>query len=110
MSLPHGTRRAKNGGHMSGAKEKARTADTGLLKRSPDFASIEEEAEFWDTHDSTKYEHEFEPAELTFERPLNHVYMLSIRLDKEIFDELRELAKAKGMGASTLARMWILEE
>ncbi len=84
--------------------------DAKTKKRSPDFASIEEEAEFWDTHDTTEYEHEFEPVELTFEHPIRHTYMLSIRLDKEIFDELKALAKPKGLGASTLARMWILAE
>jgi len=36
--------------------------------------------------------------------------VLSIRLDKETFDALRAIAKPKGLGASTLARMWILEE
>jgi len=84
--------------------------DAKTKKRSPDFASIEEEAEFWDTHDTTEYEHEFEPVELTFERPLTHSYVLSIRLDKETFDALKAIAKPKGLGASTLARMWILEE
>ncbi len=79
-------------------------------KQSPDFASIEEEAEFWDTHDSTEYEHEFAPADVTFEHPIKSTYMLSIRLDKGIFDELKAIAKPKGLGASTLVRMWILEE
>ncbi len=84
--------------------------DAKTKSRIPDFASIEEEAEFWDTHDTTDYEHVFEPVELTFARPLKHTWMLSIRLDKETFDALREIAKPKGLGASTLARMWILEE
>jgi hypothetical protein len=79
-------------------------------KQSPDFASIEEEAEFWDTHDSTEHEHEFEPVDVTLEHPIKSTSMLSIRLDKETFDALRAIAKPKGLGASTLARMWILEE
>jgi hypothetical protein len=80
------------------------------LKRIPRFRSVEEMAEFWDTHDASDYAHELEPVEVVVERPIQQTYMLSIRLDKAIFDELRELAKAKGMGASTLARMWILDE
>lgn len=79
-------------------------------KQIPDFESIEEEAEFWDTHDFTDYEHELEPVEFEIAKPLKATWMLSIRLDKETFDALREIAKAKGLGASTLARMWILEE
>jgi len=108
--LPHEKPRAKNAGHISGIKANKMATDAKTKKRSPDFASIEEEAEFWDTHDTTEYEHEFEPVELTFEHPIRHTYMLSIRLDKEIFDELKALAKPKGLGASTLARMWILAE
>ena len=34
--------------------------------RIPAFASIEEEAAFWDSHDTTDFENEFEPAEVTF--------------------------------------------
>lgn len=79
-------------------------------KQIPDFASIEEEAEFWDTHDLTEFEDELEPVEFTIAQPLKQTWMLSIRLDKETFDALREIAKPKGLGASTLARMWILEE
>lgn len=83
---------------------------TKAIKRVPDFASIEEEAEFWDTHDATEYLDDLEPVEFTVSPTLTNSYMLSIRLDKEIFDEIRAAAKAKGMGTSTLARMWILEE
>lgn len=78
-------------------------------KRTPNFASIAEEAEFWDTHDSADYEHEFEPVEVAISPTCASTWMLSIRLDKETFAAIRAAAKAKGMGASTLARMWILE-
>jgi hypothetical protein len=79
-------------------------------KHIPDFESIEEEAEFWDTHDFTDYEHELEPVEFEIVKPLKSTWMLSIRLEKETFDALQAVAKRKGLGASTLARMWILEE
>ena len=35
-----------------------------VRSRIPDFASLEEEAEFWDTHDSTEFEDEWEPVDL----------------------------------------------
>ncbi len=108
MSSPHAMQRAKRGEHMSVAK--GVTTPEEIRKRIPDFASIEEEAEFWDTHDSTDYEHEFEPVEFTVSPTLTSTWMLSIRLDKAAFDAIRTIAKAKGMGTSTLARMWILEE
>jgi hypothetical protein len=39
-------------------------------KRIPKFASIEEEAVFWDTHDTTEFEDEFEEVEVVFADPL----------------------------------------
>ena len=38
------------------------------LKRIPDFSSIEEEAAFWDTHDTTDFEEEFHPVTVHFDK------------------------------------------
>lgn len=99
-----------NGEGTDAGKELIMATHAKTQKQIPDFASIEEEAEFWDTHDFTDYEHELEPVEFTVAQPLKSTWMLSIRLDKETFDALQAIAKPKGLGASTLARMWILEE
>ena len=77
--------------------------------RIPEFKSIEEEAEFWDTHDTTEFEDEFEEVEVKFARPLLK-RGLTIRLEEETIEELRRLGKEKGVGPTTLARMWILEK
>src|SRR4051812_9130297 len=79
-------------------------------KGIPDFATIEEMAEFWDTHDASEYQDELEPVEFEVAKPLKQTWMLSIRIDEETFYALKAIAKPKGLGASTLARMWILEE
>ena len=34
---------------------------------------------------------------------------LTIRFDEQALGELREIASEKGMGVTTLARMWVLE-
>ncbi len=73
----------------------------------PTFSSLEEEAEFWDTHDTTDYEEEFKPVKVRFAKNLSHV--LALRLDQQTLEELREQARKKGIGPTTLARMWILE-
>jgi hypothetical protein len=75
--------------------------------RIPAFSSIEEEAAFWDTHDTTDYEDEFKPVKVRFAKNLSQV--LALRLDPQTLEELRERAHAKGIGPTTLARMWILE-
>src|SRR5262249_35992504 len=75
--------------------------------RIPVFKSREEEAEFWDTHDTTDFEDEFKPVKVRFARNLSQG--ITIRLDDATLRKLRAEAHAKGLGPTTLARMWILE-
>jgi hypothetical protein len=73
----------------------------------PVFNTLEEEAEFWDNHDTTDFEDEFKPVEVRFARNLSEG--LTVRFDTETLGKLREQARQKGIGPTTLARMWILE-
>ncbi|HEX2922725.1 MAG TPA: CopG family antitoxin [Chloroflexota bacterium] len=75
--------------------------------RIPRFASREEEAEFWDTHDITEFKDELAPARVRFAKNLSEG--ITIRLDAETLSQLRIRAREKGIGPTTLARMWILE-
>ena len=75
--------------------------------RIPRFKSREEEAQFWETHSTTEFEDEFEEVKLKVARPLSHI--LAVRLDARTIDRLAEVGRAKGLGPSTLARMWLLE-
>jgi hypothetical protein len=75
------------------------------MKTLPRFSSVEEEAAFWDTHSSADYE--WEVLELEIAPALEHV--LSVRLDQQTFHKLSAIARKKGIGVSTLARMWVLE-
>jgi len=75
--------------------------------RIPRFKSREEEAEFWDTHDTTEFEDEFTEVKLDVARPLGHI--LAVRLDAKTMGRLGDIGRTKGLGASTLARMWLLE-
>jgi len=81
--------------------------ETKPKSRIPEFASIEEEAAFWDTHDTTDFEDEFKPVKVHFAKNLSEG--ISIRLDPETLEQLRTEAHEKGIGPTTLARMWILE-
>jgi len=75
--------------------------------RIPKFKSIQEEAEFWDTHDTGDFADEFRPVKVKFAKNLSSA--LSIRLDSKTLEDLRKQAAKKGIGPTTLARMWILE-
>ena len=75
--------------------------------RIPEFTSIEEEAEFWDTHSTADYEDEFKPVRVRFAKNLSEG--ITVRLDPETLRKLRVLAKEKGIGPTVLIRMWVME-
>ena len=78
------------------------------MNKVPRFKSLEEEAEFWDKHSPLEFEDEWvEVKRVKVARPLSHI--LAVRLDARTIDRLAEVGRAKGLGPSTLARMWLLE-
>ena len=83
------------------------TKKTTTKKRIPEFVSIEEEAIFWDTHSTTDYEDEFKPVRVRFAKKLSEG--LTIRLDPDTLEKVRAEAHERGIGATTLIRMWVLE-
>ena len=84
------------------------TKERTTPSRIPEFATIAEEAEFWDAHSTTDYEDEFKPVKVRFAKNLSEG--ITIRLDPVTLVKLRQLAHKKGIGPTTLARMWILEQ
>lgn len=74
----------------------------------PDSKSREEEAEWFDTHDLADYQDEFKTVKVRFAKNLSEG--LNIRLDKATLTVLREIAHKKGIGPSTLVRMWVTEQ
>lgn len=75
--------------------------------RIPEFSSRQEEAEFWDTHSFADYWDELTPVKVRFAKNLSEG--ITIRFDPQTLARLRQEARRKGMGPTTLARMWILE-
>lgn len=77
--------------------------------RVPTFASIEEEAAFWDSHDTGAFEDEFEPVEIEVARPLAHSWEVVARFDEATFQRFQAIAKERGVSLPVLARKWLLE-
>lgn len=75
--------------------------------RIPQFATREEEAAWWDSHDITDYLDELKPVRVRFAKNLSEG--LTVRLDPETMRELRQRAKRQGIGPTTLIRMWVME-
>lgn len=74
----------------------------------PPFASVAEEASFWDTHSPLDYPEMWEhvAAESSGDA-IGH--LLAVRLDVQELKDLAALARQMGMGPAALARLWITE-
>jgi len=75
--------------------------------RIPEFASIEEEAEFWDSHDLSDYWDELRPVRVHVSPNLTSVH--HFLLDADDYADLDRAARARGIDASALARQWLKE-
>ena len=77
--------------------------------RIPAFASLEEEAAWWDAHDAGDVWDDLAPARITVAPTVLSEAAMSIRLPAAALERLRRRADQKGLGHTTLARMWLLE-
>ena len=74
----------------------------------PKFKNLKEDREFWDTHNSTDYLDDFEVTkDVVFVRPKKEV--ISLRLDPNIVNKLKDLADKEGLPPTTYARMLIVK-
>lgn len=74
----------------------------------PEFADLEEAAEFWDTHSPLDFPEHFEEVDISGNRPARK-RGITVKLEQRTIDQLTNIAREQGVGPSTLARMWILE-
>ena len=91
---------------MAGIKSKA-----GAKKRRaplPEhFDSLEQAAEFWDTHSSADYEDLMTDVECEVDVKKT-TYLIS--LDGDLYRKVYAIAKKKGVRADTLVNRWIEEK
>ncbi len=72
-----------------------------------EFASYEEAAEFWDTHDTTDYPDAFHTVEVTTEFRSRHY---EVELEEEVIRKLQAQAREKGVTVSRLASDLLREQ
>ena len=85
-------------------KVKARKHRDPLPER---FDSLEEAAEFWDTHDSADYEEYMRDVEFDIDIK-RRTYLIS--LDGELYRKVENIARKKGVPTETLVNLWIEEK
>ncbi len=81
-----------------------------MIKPIKPFKTLDEEAEFWDTHDTSKV---FENPKISISdllelEPKKDVVM-TVRVQKAVKDKIEKIAKTKGINSTTLSRMWLIE-
>lgn len=86
---------------------KIEKAKTGSIKPIPPFKSIEEEAAFWDTHSVVD---QIDEGTLVGFHQANKSRTITIRFQPDQLEVLRQEAWERGIGPTTLARMWLLEK
>src|SRR4051812_38774141 len=85
------------------------TQSRSTERAAPAFRSVEEAAEFWDTHSTTEFEDHWQPADVEVAQPLGRSHFVTVELDEAAFARLRLAAKVLGLSADNLARRWLLE-
>ena len=75
--------------------------------RIPEFASREEEAEFWDTHDITDFWDELKPVKVKFSDRIDHGVI--VVFESDTFNQIVEIARERGIFPDALIHTWIVE-
>ncbi|MEO8611647.1 MAG: CopG family antitoxin [Chloroflexota bacterium] len=80
---------------------------TDIHQKLPTFASLEEEAAYWDTHSFAEGWDQGKPA--TIVNGKKYTEGITVRFPQDAIIELRETAQKTGIGTGSLIRMWVLE-
>ncbi len=76
-------------------------------KAIPQSDSIQELANFWDSHDLTDFESDLsEVTEKVFQRD----DLVQIQLPKQDLENIKKMAKSKGIDYTDLIREWVLTQ
>lgn len=78
-----------------------------MPEKIPPFNTIDEARSFWDNKSPADFDDQMVNADDVFEKQETSV--VSIRLDSIDLEKIKKLAKTKGLGHTTLIRMWIKE-
>lgn len=72
-----------------------------------EFATFEELADFWDTHDLTDYADQLTPVAVEVSAKPTHEYVIT--LSDSLNNTLRKVQEREGVPVGTLVNLWIQE-
>ena len=79
-------------------------------KKIPLFKSIQEEADFWDTHSINDYLPELKETRIDYNPRVKKESNVVLRMEPELKKRLSALSRKKGITLSTLVRIWLIEK
>lgn len=77
------------------------------LKRIPEFKNLEEEAKFWDTHDSTEYIDWSKAQRAIFPNLKPTTESISLRLPSFLLARIKQLANKKDVPYQSLMKVFL---
>lgn len=80
------------------------------LKKIPDFKNVEEEAEFWDTHDSTEYVDWSKGQRAVFPNLKPSTESISLRLPSFLLARIKQLANKRDVPYQSLMKIFLSEQ
>ena len=72
--------------------------------RLPKFSSLQEIADFWDTHSLADYDDETQDVEITFDPSARRTY---IGIEPELLADLKHIAQEQRVSLQTLVNVWL---
>lgn len=80
------------------------------LLQIPKFKTLEEEARFWEVHDSTDYKWD-EIKDLKVAKKVRSIYknILLVKLDNQILKAIEKIARTKGIDTPTAGKLLLRE-
>ncbi|MBP7962464.1 MAG: hypothetical protein KBG20_18515 [Caldilineaceae bacterium] len=72
------------------------------------FETLDEMANFWDTHDVTDFEEFLTPVDVTVALSPRHEYVIT--LSDSLDSLLQKVQKSEGVSLNTLVNLWVQEK
>ncbi len=73
----------------------------------PDFKTLEEAADYWDTHSFADHLEDTEPVEIEVYLDKHRIFL---EIDPDISEKLKKIAQKKGQSYDKLINSWIREK
>ncbi|HSX43344.1 MAG TPA: BrnA antitoxin family protein [Candidatus Saccharimonadales bacterium] len=80
------------------------------LKQIPDFKDANEEAVFWDNHDSTEYVDWSQAKKTIFPNLKSSTESISLRLPSSLLARIKELANEKDVPYQSLMKVYLSDQ